>query len=71
MRFAEVNVVRPGLDKIDFDQTVVVRGEKIVQVGPVDEVKIPVDATVIRVDSAYLMPGLAEMHAPCPAAVTG
>ena len=64
--FAGVNVVRPGLDKIDFDQAVVVRGEKIVRVGPVDEVKIPVGATVIRVDSAYLMPGLAEMHAHVP-----
>ena len=64
--FAGVNVVRPGLDKIDFDQAVVVRGEKIVRVGPADDIEIPAGATVIGVDGAYLMPGLAEMHAHVP-----
>lgn len=64
--FAGVNVVRPGLDKIDFDQAVVVRGEKIVRVGPANDIEIPAGATVISVDSAYLMPGLAEMHAHVP-----
>ena len=64
--FAGVNVVRPGLGAIDLDQAVIVRGEKIVRVGPVDEVKIPVGATVIRSQRAYLMPGLAEMHAHVP-----
>ena len=64
--FAGVNVVRPGLGTIDVDQAVIVRGDKIVRVGPVDEVKIPAGATVIGSQRAYLMPGLAEMHAHVP-----
>jgi len=64
--FAGVNVVRPGLGTIDVDQAVIVRGDKIVRVGPVDEVKIPAGATVIGSQGAYLMPGLAEMHAHVP-----
>ncbi len=64
--FTGVNVVRPGLGTIDLNQAVIVRGEKIVRVGPVDEVKIPAGATVIRSKGAYLMPGLAEMHAHVP-----
>lgn len=64
--FAGVNVVRPGLGTIDVDQAVIVRGDKIVRVGPVDEVKIPAGATVIGSEGTYLMPGLAEMHAHVP-----
>ena len=64
--FAGVNVVRPGLNQVDFDQAVIVRGERIVRVGPADEISIPDGATVIQADGAYLMPGLAEMHAHVP-----
>ena len=43
--------------------TVVVEGGRIVAVGPVEEVAAPAEAKVIDGDGAFLMPGLADMHA--------
>ena len=45
------------------DQTVVIRGETIVQVGPASAVRIPAGALRIDGRGRYLMPGLADMHA--------
>jgi imidazolonepropionase-like amidohydrolase len=41
---------------------VVVRGQKIEQVGPEDEVKIPKGARVITLPGATLLPGLIDAH---------
>src|SRR3981189_2088594 len=41
---------------------VLVRGEKIVAVGPASEVKVPADARVIDLPGTTLMPGLIEAH---------
>src|ERR1700722_19592239 len=43
--------------------TVLIEGNKIVQVGPASEVKIPPDATVIDTSGRTMMPGLVELHA--------
>jgi len=43
--------------------TVLIEGNKIVQVGPSSEVKIPPDATVIDTSGRTMMPGLIEAHA--------
>jgi imidazolonepropionase-like amidohydrolase len=48
------------------DQTVVVEGDRIIRVGPADDVEIPEGATRIDGNGRYLMPGLAEMHAHVP-----
>jgi len=42
---------------------VLIEGNKIVQVGPAAEVKIPADATVIDTSGRTMMPGMMEMHA--------
>jgi imidazolonepropionase-like amidohydrolase len=42
---------------------VVIEGNRIVQVGPASEVRIPADATVIDTSGRTMMPGLMEMHA--------
>jgi imidazolonepropionase-like amidohydrolase len=42
---------------------VLIEGNKVVQVGPASEVKIPSDATVIDTSGKTMMPGLIELHA--------
>jgi imidazolonepropionase-like amidohydrolase len=42
---------------------VLIEGNRIVQVGPASEVKIPADATVIDTSGQTMMPGLIELHA--------
>jgi imidazolonepropionase-like amidohydrolase len=42
---------------------VVIQGNKIVQVGPAGEVKIPAGATVIDTSGQTMMPGLIDAHA--------
>lgn len=48
------------------DQTVVVRGDRIVAVGPAGGVEVPTGAQVIDGSGRYLIPGLAEMHGHIP-----
>jgi imidazolonepropionase-like amidohydrolase len=43
--------------------TVVIRGDRIVQVGPASEVQIPAGATVIDTSGQTMMPGLIDAHA--------
>jgi imidazolonepropionase-like amidohydrolase len=44
------------------DWVVLVRGEKIVAVGPARDVRVPADAKVIELPGMTLMPGLIEAH---------
>lgn len=64
--FVNVNVVPMDSERVLKEQTVLVRGDRIVEVGPAAAVKVPEKA--LRVDGAgkYLMPGLAEMHGHIP-----
>jgi imidazolonepropionase-like amidohydrolase len=64
--FINVNVVPMAAEVVIEQQTVVVRNGTIAAIGPVDEVPIPEDATVVDGTDRYLMPGLAEMHAHVP-----
>jgi hypothetical protein len=43
-------------------QTVVIRGERIVAVGPTASVQVPAGVTAIDGAGKWLMPGLADMH---------
>jgi imidazolonepropionase-like amidohydrolase len=61
--FVDVNVIPLDRDRVAERQTVVVRGEKIVAVGPAATTQVPAGATRIDARGKYLMPGLAEMHA--------
>jgi imidazolonepropionase-like amidohydrolase len=43
-------------------QTVLIRGNRIVAVGPVEEVFVPRDAEILEAGATYLIPGLWDMH---------
>ena len=60
--FVHVNVVPMDEERVLEDQTVLVQGDRILEIGPAAEVIVP--GTANRVDGAgrYLMPGLADMH---------
>ena len=44
------------------DQTVLIRGERIEEVGPSATVRVPRKATILDGTGVWLMPGLADMH---------
>jgi imidazolonepropionase-like amidohydrolase len=64
--FVDVNIVRPEKARVDHHRTVIVSGKKITAVGPVDTVQLPPEAHSIDARGAYLIAGLAEMHAHVP-----
>ena len=49
-------------DEVIASGTVLVRGNRIVAVGPVDEVELPDDATVVDTTGKTVMPGLVDGH---------
>lgn len=64
--FVGVNVIPMDREWVLRDQTVVVRGDRIVEVGPRNRVRIPAGARRIDGSGKYLIPGLAEMHGHLP-----
>ncbi len=64
--FVGVTVIPMDHERVLRDYTVVVRGQRIVSVGPVADVPVPAGARRIDGRGRYLMPGLAEMHAHIP-----
>lgn len=61
--FVGVNVVTADRGQVLEDQTVVVRGERIAEVGPSAKVRVPAGALRIGARGKYLTPGLVDMHA--------
>lgn len=64
--FVGVNVIPMDTERVLENQTVIVIDQRIVRIGPADEVEVPDGATSIDGSGLYLMPGLAEMHAHIP-----
>ncbi len=64
--FVDVTVVPMDEERVLADHTVVVRGGRIVAMGPTSKVEIPAGAQRIDGSGKYLMPGLAEMHGHMP-----
>lgn len=64
--FVDVTVIPMDRDRSVHHQTVVVRGDRIVAVGPTNRVTVPDGATPVDGRGKYLIPGLAEMHAHIP-----
>lgn len=64
--FVDVNVVPMDAERILPGHTVLVRGDRIVEVGPATSVEVPSGARRIDGSGKYLMPGLAEMHGHTP-----
>jgi imidazolonepropionase-like amidohydrolase len=64
--FVGASVLTMERNAVLRDQTVIVRGGRIEEIGPSGKVNVPAGST--RVDSAgkFLMPALAEMHAHIP-----
>lgn len=60
--FKNVNLVPMADERIVENQTVLVKGTRILEIGPSSEIDIPENAAVIDGAGAYLMPGLADMH---------
>jgi imidazolonepropionase-like amidohydrolase len=61
--FVGVNVIAADRDEVLEDQTVIVRGERITEVGPSTKVRVPKGALRISGRGKYLTPGLVDMHA--------
>jgi imidazolonepropionase-like amidohydrolase len=49
-------------EKMASNQTVLVRGDRILEVGPAGSVKIPDGATIIDLSKATVLPGLIDAH---------
>ena len=60
--FTHVNVIPMDSERILEDQTVIVRGDRIAEIGPAEQVSVPSEAQVVDGQGAFLMPGLADMH---------
>ena len=61
--FVGVHVADVVAGRARRDQTVLVSGDRITAVGPVDSVPVPPGTTRIEGRGRYLMPGLADLHA--------
>jgi len=62
LAFTHVNLIDATGRPLQADTTVIVRGQKIVQLGKADGVAIPKDAKIIEAHGKYLIPGLWDMH---------
>jgi imidazolonepropionase-like amidohydrolase len=60
--FQNVNLVPMTDEKIVKNQTVLVKGKRIIEIGPSKTVTVPANSKLIDGTGAYLMPGLADMH---------
>src|SRR6476660_3518405 len=52
----------PKADKLATNQVITIEGDKIVEVGPSDRVKIPAGAEVIDLSQDTVLPGLIDAH---------
>lgn len=61
--FVNVSVIPMDKERVLTNQTVVVRGGLITEIGSAKKVKIPPDAVRIDGTGKFLIPGLVDMHA--------
>jgi hypothetical protein len=64
--FIDVTVIPMDRERAVPRQTVLVRGDRIMAMGPADRVKVPAGGLRIDGRGKFLLPGLAEMHAHIP-----
>ena len=64
--FIDVTVVPMDSERIIPGQTVLVRGNRIVEMGSLLEIDVAADATLVDGRGKFLMPGVAEMHGHYP-----
>lgn len=58
-----ITLVPMDSERVLKDQTLIVENGRISTFGPADEVQIPAESDVVEGGGAYLLPGLANMHA--------
>ena len=64
--FVDVTVIPMDRERSLPGQTVLVRGDRIIEIGPVARVKVPDGGVRVEGGGKFLIPGLAEMHAHIP-----
>lgn len=64
--FIDVHVIPMDSERVLEHQTVVVRGDRIVELGPAGQVQVPEGSLQVEGTGKYLMPGFAEMHGHIP-----
>ncbi|WP_428266882.1 amidohydrolase family protein [Haliangium sp.] len=62
LALVDVHVVPMDREQILTNHTVLIRGQRIEAVGPMAEIPVPPQATVIEGHGRYLLPGLIDMH---------
>jgi imidazolonepropionase-like amidohydrolase len=60
--FKNVNLIPMTAEQIVPNQTILIKGDRIYEIGKSDELRIPEKTKMIDGKGAYLMPGLADMH---------
>jgi imidazolonepropionase-like amidohydrolase len=60
--FVNVSVIPMDTERVLEAQTVIVRGDRIVEIGPADAIDVPSGAHVIEGNGGYLIPGLTDTH---------
>jgi imidazolonepropionase-like amidohydrolase len=51
-----------GTEKLAANQVIVIKGDRIVKVGPAERVQVPADAEVVDLSHATVLPGLIDAH---------
>src|SRR5687767_14870493 len=64
--FVDVSIIPMDSSRVLTGHAVIVQGDRITQLGPKEEVRVPAEAFVVRASGKYLMPGIAEMHGHLP-----
>ena len=60
--FVNVNVIPMDSERVLEAQTVIIEGDRIIKIGPVNDVSVPSGAQVIEGNGSYLIPGLTDTH---------
>ncbi|MEY4134779.1 MAG: hypothetical protein RL386_1129 [Bacteroidota bacterium] len=69
--FTHVHVISMDGSKVLRDQTVIIRGSVVYQIGPAKKIQPGKDAYIIQAKGKFLMPGISEMHAHIPVPKAG
>ena len=51
-----------GTEKLAANQVILIRGDRIVKVGPAERVQVPADAEIVDLTHATVLPGLIDAH---------
>jgi imidazolonepropionase-like amidohydrolase len=51
-----------GTEKLAANQVILIKGDRIVKVGPAEQIQVPADAEVVDLSHATVLPGLIDAH---------